>query len=254
MITAWRKSATAPRGSLRRPSSNTCRNRSHTPGSAFSNSSSSTTENGWRRIRPTSDASVPTSSSPSIRRALPGFWYSDRSSRIIRSPDPNRYSASALAISVLPVPVGPTKSSTPSGRVGSVRPALSSATRSTTHSTASGWPITRVAKNARSSSTSSRERSSSIASGIPERSDTVASTSSTEYSSPTRRLVASSSDSTDPGSAPGRKCRASANASPATPSGATARASASVVASPAGSSRSGSNADRTAGRSRSTRS
>ena len=125
MITAWRKSATAPRGSLSRPSSNTCRNRSHTPGSAFSNSSSSTTENGSRRIRLTSDASPPKSSSPpSMRRALPGFWYSDRSIRIIRSPEPNRYSASDLAISVLPVPVGPTNSSTACGRVGSARPGL----------------------------------------------------------------------------------------------------------------------------------
>ena len=51
MITAWRKSAAPPRGSLSRPSSKTCRNRSQTLGSAFSNSSSSTTENGWRRIR-----------------------------------------------------------------------------------------------------------------------------------------------------------------------------------------------------------
>ena len=75
--------------------------------------------------------------------------------------EPNRYSASALAISVLPVPVGPTNSSTACGRVGSVSPALSSATRSTMHSTASGWPITRAAKNARSASTSSRSRSSS---------------------------------------------------------------------------------------------
>ena len=137
MITAWRKSAGSPRGSLRRPSSKTCRNRSQTLGSAFSNSSSSTTENGWRRIRATSDASSG-SASPSIRRAEPGFWYSLMSSRIIRSPEPKRCSASAFAISVLPVPVGPTKSSTACGRVGSVRPALSSATRSTMQSTASG--------------------------------------------------------------------------------------------------------------------
>src|SRR3954463_15548454 len=54
------------------------------------------------------------------------------SRRIIRSGEPNRYSASALAISVLPVPVGPTNSSTACGRVGSVSPALTRATRSTT--------------------------------------------------------------------------------------------------------------------------
>ena len=69
MITVWRKSVASPRGSLRRPSSNTCRNRSQTPGSAFSTSSSSTTENGWRRIRPTSDGSSG-SPPPSTRRAL----------------------------------------------------------------------------------------------------------------------------------------------------------------------------------------
>ncbi len=36
-------------------------------------------------------------------------------------------SLNAFAISVLPVPVGPTKRKTPSGRVGSVRPAFTSA-------------------------------------------------------------------------------------------------------------------------------
>ena len=162
-ITAWRKSAVAPRGSLSRPSSNTCRNRSQTLGSAFSNSSSSTTENGWRRIRRHERRVL--GARRRRRRASatrePGFWYSLMSSRIIRSPEPNRNSASALAISVLPVPVGPTNSSTACGRVGSVSPALSSATRSTMHSTASGWPITRAPKNARSASTSSRSRSSS---------------------------------------------------------------------------------------------
>ena len=75
------------------------------------------------------------------------------------SREPNRYSASALAISVLPVPVGPTNRKTPSGRVGSVRPALTSAMRSTRQSTASGWPSTRSRKKrahvARASSGSS---------------------------------------------------------------------------------------------------
>ena len=65
-----------------------------------------------------------------------------------RVAEPNMYSASAFAISVLPVPVGPTSSSTPSGRVGSLSPALAIAMRSTTPSTASLWPITRSSKNA----------------------------------------------------------------------------------------------------------
>ena len=259
MITAWRKSAASPRGSLRRPSSKTCRKRSNTPGSAFSNSSSSTTLNGWRRIRATSDASS-SSPSPSIRRAAPGFWYSLMSSRIIRSPDPNRYSASALAISVLPVPVGPTNSSTACGRVGSVSPALISATRSIMHSTASGWPITREAKNARSAPTSSRSRSSSSEAGRPERSVIVASTSvSASGSSPgRRRRVVSSSDSSAPGSAASpRKWRPSASASRSSAGsvpGETRSASASVRGSLIGATRTTSNASRTSGRARTRRS
>ena len=59
---------------------------------------------------------------------------------------PKRYSASVLASSVLPTPVGPTKKSTPSGRVGSVISALMSVTMSATVLTASVWPITRSSK------------------------------------------------------------------------------------------------------------
>ena len=259
MITAWRKSAGSPRGSLSRPSSKTCRNRSQTLGSAFSNSSSSTTENGWRRIRATSEASSG-SPEPSIRRAEPGFWYSLQSIRIIRSPEPNRCSASALAISVLPVPVGPTNSSTACGRVGSVSPAFSSATRSTMHSTASGWPITREPKKTRSASTSSRTRSSSSSGGSPERSLIVASTSSiVSPSSPgRRRRIVSSNDSSEPGSAASpRKWRPSASASRSTSrevAGASRAASASVRGSSSGATRTTSNASRTCGRARTSRS
>ncbi len=57
-------------------------------------------------------------------------------------------SASVFASSVLPVPVGPTKRKTPSGRVGSVSPALTSAMRSTMTLTACSWPSTRSSKNA----------------------------------------------------------------------------------------------------------
>ena len=150
--------------------------------------------------------------------------------------EPNRYSASALAISVLPVPVGPTNSSTACGRVGSVSPALISATRSTMHSTASGCPITREAKNARSPSTSSRSRSSSSEAGSPERSVIVESTSLiVSGSSPgRRRRIASSSESSAPGSAASpRKWRPSASASRSTAGsvpGAACSASASVRA------------------------
>ena len=89
------------------------------------------------------------------------------SRRMSRDADPNMYSARVLAISVLPVPVGPTSRKTPSGRVGSVRPALTSATRSTRQSTASGWPMTRSERKPRTASVSSGASGSSIASGRP---------------------------------------------------------------------------------------
>ncbi len=262
MITAWRKSATAPRASLSRPSSKTCRNTSQTLVSAFSNSSSSTTENGCRRIWPTSERSSRSlSRSPSIRHAEPAFWYSLMSIRTIRSPDPNRNSASALAISVLPVPVGPTNSSTACGRVGSVSPALISATRSTMQSTASGWPITRALKNARSAAMSSRSRSSSRVSGSPERSEIVPKTSaivSSAAGSSLRRRIASSSVNSAPGSASSpRKWRLSVSASRSTRRSvawAAWAASASVRSSLSGSTRTTSNTSRIAGRSRSSRS
>ena len=70
--------------------------------------------------------------SESRRSRDSGVWYSLMSSRTRRSAEPKRNSASAFAISVFPVPVGPTKRNTPSGRVGSVTPALIIAIRSTT--------------------------------------------------------------------------------------------------------------------------
>ena len=70
--------------------------------------------------------------SESSRSSDSGVWYSLMSSRTRRSAEPKRNSASAFAISVFPVPVGPTKRNTPSGRVGSVTPALIIAIRSTT--------------------------------------------------------------------------------------------------------------------------
>ena len=64
----------------------------------------------------------------------------------MRSTEPNRYSATVLASSVLPVPVGPANRNTPIGLPGSLRPALSMAMRSTMAATASSWPMTRLAK------------------------------------------------------------------------------------------------------------
>ena len=71
------------------------------------------------------------------------------SSRIIRSTEPNKNSETALASSVLPVPVGPANRNTPIGLLGSFRPALSMAMRAIMASTASSWPITRAVKKSR---------------------------------------------------------------------------------------------------------
>ena len=50
-----------------------------------------------------------------------------------------------MASSVLPTPVGPMNISEAIGLPGRARPALTVASRSTTRSTASSWPITRAA-------------------------------------------------------------------------------------------------------------
>ena len=101
------------------------------------------------------------------RSKASGDWYSLMSIRTSRSADPKRNSARVLAISVLPVPVGPTKRNTPSGRVGSVTPALIIAMRSTMQSTASGCSSTRSVKKERTSSSGSGAAASSSASGKP---------------------------------------------------------------------------------------
>ena len=89
------------------------------------------------------------SGSPTILRIDSTLWNSLMSSRISRSGEPNRNSASVLASSVLPVPVGPANRNTATGLLESVSPALSIAMRSTTASTASSWPMTRALKKRR---------------------------------------------------------------------------------------------------------
>ena len=73
---------------------------------------------------------------------------------------PNSDSASALASSVLPTPVGPRNRKLPTGRSGSPSPARVRRTASATAATASSWPITRSCRC--SSRRSSRSRSSSV--------------------------------------------------------------------------------------------
>ena len=61
---------------------------------------------------------------PRILCVVSAVWNSLMSRRIMRSTEPNRYSATVLASSVLPVPVGPANRNTPIGLPGSLRPGL----------------------------------------------------------------------------------------------------------------------------------
>ena len=132
ITTHWRKSTVRPWRSVSRPSSKSWRKTFQKLRCAFSNSSSSTTENGLARTDEISVAASPCELESASRRSmLSSVWNSLMSSRTRRSGEPKRNSASAFASSVLPVPVGPTNRKTPSGRVGSVSFALISAIRST---------------------------------------------------------------------------------------------------------------------------
>ncbi len=111
------------------------------------------------------------------------------SMRIIRSWLPNSASASALASSVLPTPVGPRNRKLPIGRFGSPSPARDRRTASATTDTASSWPTTLWCSC--SSSPSSRSFSSAVtcATGIPVARDTTSAmsagvTSGTVFSPP----------------------------------------------------------------------
>ena len=121
-IIAMRKSISLPLASVKRPSPSTPSNKSKTSGCAFSISSKRINESGrWRTCSARLRAPPPTCS----RRWLePGIMYSDMSTRIMRSGEPNIIVASCLASSVFPTPVGPTKKRLPHGFSGSFIPAL----------------------------------------------------------------------------------------------------------------------------------
>ena len=68
------------------------------------------------------------------------------SMRTIARSSSNRNSASALASSVLPTPVGPRNRNEPVGRSGSATPERARRTASDTARTASAWPTTRAAE------------------------------------------------------------------------------------------------------------
>src|SRR5665647_2495353 len=86
---------------------------------------------------------------------------------ISASSSPNRNSASALASSVFPTPVGPAKMNDPPGRLGSFRPARVRRMAWDSALTACCWPTTRLCSS--SSMCSSRLDSSSVSlnTGIP---------------------------------------------------------------------------------------
>ena len=70
--------------------------------------------------------------------------YSDISTRIMASSEPNMASANALDSSVLPTPVGPKNRKEPMGRLGSFRPTRPLRMALATAVTASSWPMTRL--------------------------------------------------------------------------------------------------------------
>ena len=79
----------------------------------------------------------------------------------------NKFSAKALASSVLPTPVGPKNKKDPNGLLGFCKPALDLKTASETASTASSCPITRLCKLSAKCKSFSRSPSTSLLIGIP---------------------------------------------------------------------------------------
>src|SRR5439155_852438 len=118
---------------------------------------------------------MPPRSLPTIPRGIPislstatePSWYSDMSTRTIFFSSPNRNSATAFASSVLPTPVGPRNSSTPSGRSNpSLSGPLFSTRRCATASTAFFWPMTRVCSRSSMSLKRSVTSRKTMSSGI----------------------------------------------------------------------------------------
>src|SRR5579875_1662479 len=100
--------------------------------------------------------------------------YSDISMRTIALSSSNRNSASALANSVLPTPVGPRNRNEPIGRFGSCRPARARRMALDTAATASSWPTTRCFRAASICSSFSRSLDSIFSTGMPVHRDTTA--------------------------------------------------------------------------------
>ncbi len=147
-MTVFLKSTFRPLASVKWPSSRTCNKILKTSGWAFSTSSNRITEYGFWRIF---SVNWPPSSYPTypggepIKRLVLYFSInSDISTRTNASSLPNMASASALASSVFPTPVGPKNINEPIGRFGSFNPLLDRLIALETDSTACSCPITRL--------------------------------------------------------------------------------------------------------------
>ena len=92
--------------------------------------------------------------------------YSDISTRIMASSEPNMASANALDSSVLPTPVGPKNRKEPMGRLGSFRPTRPLRMALATAVTASSWPMTRLCSVFSSFNSRSLSFSASFCTGI----------------------------------------------------------------------------------------
>src|ERR1039457_1219667 len=125
------------------------------------------------------------------------------STRMMARSSSNRNSASALASSVLPTPVGPRNRNDPVGRSGSAMPARDLRTASDTACTALAWPTSRRPSSASIRSSFAVSPSSSRPAGMPVQEDTTSATSSGPTSSLTMGAptgtVGSSGDSGAPG-------------------------------------------------------
>ena len=139
----WRRSTVRPLRSVRRPSSKTWRKTSQS-----ARAPSRTRRAGGRRTAacaPARSAALPLLPRRVAQESLEALRglvlaHVEAEEPVLRAEDER---AERLCDLGLARPVGPTKRKTPSGRVGSVSPAFTSAIRSTRHSTASGWPSTR---------------------------------------------------------------------------------------------------------------
>ncbi|MNP26739.1 hypothetical protein D3C76_1196070 [compost metagenome] len=115
---------------------------------------------------------------PTRRETLCFSIYSDISIRIMPSSRSKRDTASDLASSVFPTPVGPRNRNEPIGRFGSLIPALARSTASATKLTASSWPTTRSCSVSSRRRSLSRSPSTSRLTGTPVQRETISAISS----------------------------------------------------------------------------